>query len=117
MGEFRHAEKNSRKKALNNQTMLMHQMDEHAFIQQNRNGAGSGSDLQISDPADAHEQEADAVAKKVVNGESADVKTRISSADLNAKNDTGAMTASSELQNTINSSKSGGQAIEDQTRS
>ena len=131
--EFEHSEKkNDKAEKIMRRRHLMLQMEEQALAVRRKKNAATkpGTDIQISDPADAHEYQADAVAKKVVSGAdaSAEMKRDHSSsfANINAKKEEGILMARSEdgsfkgtekLQNTLDSSKGGGQALDDKTKS
>jgi hypothetical protein len=92
--------------------------------------AKAQSGLEINDPGDHHEKEADAVAEKVVSGEGAEVSSAVTSklskkeevqckeeeGALMAKSEDGRLKASGELQATLDSSKGSGQSLDDRTK-
>lgn len=94
----------------------MWRMGEEAQLRRKKVAVGR-SDLQVSNPSDAQELVADKVAKKVVSGETAIVDSGSNAGSLQPKADSGGVTASAELQNTLDSSKGGGQALDDATKS
>jgi hypothetical protein len=70
--------------------------------------------LEISSPGDADEKEADTVARKVVSGESAEIHG--TGGTINRKGE-GTSETTPEFQTKLESSKGGGQSLEDSTRS
>src|SRR6187551_371546 len=70
--------------------------------------------LEVSDPNDADEKEADAVARKVVDGESAEIHGTGST--INRKGE-GTSETTPEFQSQLEGSKGGGQSLDDSTRS
>lgn len=70
--------------------------------------------LEISNPGDADEVEADAVARKIVNGESAEIHG--TGGTINRKGE-GATEASAEFQTKLESNKGNGQPLDESTRS
>lgn len=131
MREFEHSEKkNDKAEKISRRRDLMRQMEEQAqSVRRKKNTATkAGSDIQISDPADAQEQQADVVAKKVVSGAdaSSEMKRDHSASSstistkredtLMAKSEDGSLKGTETLQNTLDSSKGGGQALDDKTK-
>lgn len=70
--------------------------------------------LEISQPGDSDEKEADEVARKVINGQSAEVHG--GGGSVNRKGE-GSTEATPEFHSKLNASKGGGQSLEDSTRS
>lgn len=71
--------------------------------------------LDLSEPEDDHEKEADDVARKVVNGKSASIKESSGSISRKGAGESGAA-QTPEFQSKLESSKGGGQALDDNTR-
>lgn len=92
----------------------MWRMAETAQFQRKKLQASS---LQVSDPQDAQEQQADSVAKKVVSGQHAPVHAITSSDNVQAKTENDSTDTGAELQNTLSSSKGSGQGLDDATKS
>ncbi|MCW3103869.1 MAG: hypothetical protein JWO09_2309 [Bacteroidetes bacterium] len=97
--------------------------------EQEQNRSTVSASLEIGEPNDKYEQEADAVAKKVVHGGDADITTQENNSSLGIsmkEEDTGSLMAKSEggtlkgteqLQSKLDSSKGSGQALDDKTQS
>jgi|GEM_PF-5610466 len=104
---------------------LIWRLEEEEEDEQELKNVQEKSSLEIGAPDDPHEREADAVAQKVVNGEDAQAKIISASSgiqmkedegSLMAKSDGGTLTGTNQLQAKLDSSKGGGQTLDDTTK-
>lgn len=76
-----------------------------------------GGGIEMSSPGDAHEQQADAIAQKVVNGGDVNLSNILPvTTTVQTKSEGEALTTSPEFANELNSSKGSGQPLDDSTR-
>lgn len=114
---YRREDKSDKLKALRRK---INRMDEETLgLQKKQDG------LEISQPGDKHEQEADVIARKVVDGHigtqhitsSQQTLQRKEDASLMAKGEGGELNGTANLQSRLDSSKGSGQALDDKTKS
>src|SRR4051812_25636238 len=113
MKDYLYREKDDRNKVIMDRRMLVWRMEEEA-AEREEEEIRKKSALEISPSNDPHEQHADAVAKKVVNGEDAsglmeNQPSPSNSLQTKTENDTPVVT--DQLQSSLNSSKGGGQNL------
>lgn len=117
---YDHNEKNDKIRRRRDRRTLMLKMEDEGRI---RTNAASGNTLTIGNPNDAHEQQADAVAQKVMSGgnagallsntpTTAELNRKAETGTLMAKGDDGGLQATDQLQSALSNSKGGGQSLE-----
>jgi Domain of unknown function (DUF4157) len=121
MNEYDHRDndRDAKKKRILTRMAIQYQMDDEKAAKKRK-----AAKLEISAANDAHEQHADAVAKKVVAGEDASilannipvVNNTPQTKEESTLNNTGATTGSDQLQTQLNSSKGGGQNLDATTQ-
>ncbi|MCW3072394.1 MAG: hypothetical protein JWO44_2284 [Bacteroidetes bacterium] len=120
--EYDHKNKDNRIRRTKDRRALMRKMDEDGYDRKKKAGTTPVTETVLS--GDKQEQEADAVAKKVVNGADATAEMTTSpkvqmkaEAGLSmAKSEAGTLKGTEQLQNTLNSSKGGGSSLDAATR-
>jgi hypothetical protein len=118
MKEFLYRDKDDRNKTIMDRRMLVWRMEEEA-AEREEEEIRKKSALEISPSNDPHEQHADAVAKKVVNGEDASglMKNQPAlSTSLQSKSENDTPVVTDQLQSSLSNSKGGGQNLDANTQ-
>ncbi|TND09351.1 MAG: hypothetical protein FD123_1313 [Bacteroidetes bacterium] len=90
--------------------------DAALFYQLKAEEEAAKSGLSVSDPGDAAEQQADTIARQVVNNEEVSPITPISSGDVQPKQDGDVPPITPSFESKLNSTKGGGSSLDENTR-